>query len=32
VLHAFQKHTQATAKRDIELAKMRFTDLMSDAQ
>jgi len=28
VLHAFQKKTQATAKRDIELAKKRFTELM----
>lgn len=28
VLHAFQKKTQTTAKRDIELAKIRFTDLM----
>lgn len=24
VLHAFQKKTQATSKRDIELAKQRF--------
>jgi phage-related protein len=24
VLHAFQKKTQATAKRDIELAQTRF--------
>lgn len=28
VLHAFQKKTQATAKRDLELAKKRFTELM----
>lgn len=28
VLHAFQKKTQATAKRDIDLAKERFTELM----
>ena len=28
VLHAFQKKTQATAKRDIDLAKVRFTELM----
>ncbi|HAU0842394.1 TPA: type II toxin-antitoxin system RelE/ParE family toxin [Legionella pneumophila] len=28
VLHAFQKKTQATAKRDIDLAKTRFTELM----
>jgi phage-related protein len=32
VLHAFQKRTQATAKRDIELAKKRFTELMRGAQ
>lgn len=28
VLHAFQKKTQATSKRDIETAKARFTQLM----
>lgn len=28
VLHALQKKTQATAKRDIDLAKARFTELM----
>jgi phage-related protein len=28
VLQAFQKKTQATAKRDIDLAKARFTELM----
>ncbi|WP_298624526.1 type II toxin-antitoxin system RelE/ParE family toxin [uncultured Legionella sp.] len=28
VLHAFQKKTQATLKRDIELAKARFAELM----
>lgn len=28
VLHAFQKKTQATLKRDIELAKTRFSELM----
>ena len=28
VLHAFQKKTQATAKRDIVLAKERLADLM----
>jgi phage-related protein len=28
VLHAFQKKTQATLKRNIELAKVRFTELM----
>ena len=27
VLHAFQKKTQATSKRDIELAKQRFSQL-----
>jgi phage-related protein len=32
VLHAFQKKTQVTAKRDIELAKKRFTELMRGAQ
>ena len=28
VLHAFQKKTQATAKRDIDLAAERFRELM----
>ncbi|CDZ76350.1 Phage-related protein [Legionella massiliensis] len=28
VLHAFQKKTQATAKRDLDLAKARFAELM----
>jgi predicted XRE-type DNA-binding protein len=28
VLHAFQKKTQATSKRDIEMAKSRYSDLM----
>lgn len=28
VLHAFQKKTQATSKRDIELAKSRYSDLV----
>lgn len=28
VLHAFQKKTQATAKRDIDTAKARFAQLM----
>ena len=32
VLHAFQKKTRATATRDIELAKKRFTELMRGAQ
>ena len=27
VLHAFQKKTQATAKRDIDLAKARYSEL-----
>jgi len=27
VLHAFQKKSQATAKRDIEIARKRYTDL-----
>ena len=28
VLHAFQKKTQATPKRDIEVAKSRYAELM----
>ena len=28
VLHAFQKKTQATAKRDIDLARSRFAELI----
>jgi phage-related protein len=28
VLHAFQKKTRATSKRDIEIAKRRYTELM----
>ena len=28
VLHAFQKKTQATSKRDIDIAKERFNQLM----
>jgi phage-related protein len=28
VLHAFQKKTQTTAKRDIEIARRRFSQLM----
>ena len=28
VLHAFQKKTQTTAKRDIDIAKTRFAQLM----
>jgi phage-related protein len=32
VLHAFQKKTQATSKRDIEIAKTRYTELMRGAK
>jgi phage-related protein len=32
VLHAFQKKTQATAKRDIDIAKQRFTRLIRGEQ
>ena len=32
VLHAFQKKTQATAKRDIDLARKRYADLMRDTR
>jgi phage-related protein len=32
VLHAFQKKTQATAKRDVELARKRYTDLIRGAE
>jgi len=28
VLHAFQKKTQETSKKDIETARLRFTELM----
>lgn len=31
VLHAFQKKTQATAKRDIQLAKARYAELIRRA-
>ncbi len=31
VLHAFQKKTQATAKRDVELARRRFSQLTRGA-
>ena len=31
VLHAFQKKTQATSQRDIDLAKKRFDELMRGA-
>ena len=30
VLHCFQKKTQQTSKKDIELARKRFKDLMSE--
>lgn len=30
VLHAFQKKTQATSKRDIDIAKTRFNEFMKD--
>ena len=32
VLHAFQKKTQTAAKRDIEVAKTRFAQLMRNEQ
>jgi phage-related protein len=32
VLHAFQKKTRTTAKRDIDLASARFAELMGDRQ
>lgn len=32
VLHAFQKKSQATAKRDIEVARKRYTELIRDTQ
>lgn len=32
VLHAFQKKTQATSKRDMELAKKRYAELTKDAK
>lgn len=32
VLHAFQKKTRTTAKREVELARKRYTDLMRGAQ
>jgi len=31
VLHAFQKKTQATAKRDVDVARMRWAELMKEA-
>jgi len=30
VLHAFQKQTQRTSQRDIEMAKTRFREMMKD--
>ena len=32
VIHAFQKKTQATSKRDIEMARERFAQLMRDRE
>ena len=32
VLHAFQKKTQATSKRDLEIAKSRYAELMRGQQ
>lgn len=32
VLHAFQKKTQATSKKDIELAKARYLTLMREVR
>jgi phage-related protein len=32
VLHAFEKKTQTTASRDIDLAKLRFKNLMRGAK
>jgi phage-related protein len=32
VLHAFQKKTQATSKRDLELARKRWAELMKEAR
>ncbi len=32
VLHAFQKKSQVTAKRDIEIARKRYTELMRAIQ
>lgn len=29
VLHLFQKKTQATAKRDLEIARVRFAELLA---
>lgn len=32
VIHAFQKKTQATSRRDIEMARERFAQLMRDRE
>ena len=32
VLHAFQKKTQTTSKRDVELAKKRYSELSKGIQ
>ena len=32
VLHCFQKKTQQTAKRDIELARRRFKELLKEIE
>jgi phage-related protein len=32
VLHAFEKKSQATPKRDLELAKKRYAELMRNMQ
>ena len=32
VLHAFQKKTQRTSRRDIEIARTRFSKLMKDGR
>jgi phage-related protein len=32
VLHAFQKKTQTTSKRDIEIAKKRFAQIVRGAK
>lgn len=32
VLHAFQKKTQATSKRDLDLARKRYAELMRDTR
>ncbi len=32
VLHAFQKKTQATSNRDVELARARWSELIKEAR